>query len=360
MRDALSWAGANPSSLHREGRRARAAIEDARASLSAALGCAARELVFTSGGTESLRLAVLGLGARREVTEVLCDPGAHPALSAACQELSARTSAPLRFMPAEGGRVDYDRVEPSPGALIGVSWVQHETGRVATGAEGLLERARRVGAAVVVDAVQALGKTPLQVRALGATAVALSAHKIGGPQGVGALWIDPSGRVDPQLRGGGQERGLRAGTESVLGVVGFGAAAAALGERLAAQGAIGQRRDRIERALLRVEGVSVSGPEGVRVATVSHVAVRGCDGAELVAAFDLEGVALSSRAACSSGRSEPSESLLRLFPEAPWRATSSLRVSLSPEVTDDEVARFEALCGPVIARVREAHSKTKR
>lgn len=360
MIDALSWLGPNASSLHREGRRARDAVEGARAQLASALRCAPRELVFTSGGTEALRLAVLGLGLRRPVTELVCDPGAHPALAAACADLAAQQGVTHRFIPASRGAVDYAGADPLPGSLVAIAWVQHETGRLARGAEALIARARSVGATVVIDAVQAMGKLPLQARELGCDALVVSGHKIGGPQGVGALWVAASHGLAPQLRGGGQERGLRAGTENVLGIVGFGAAAWALPARLDAMGAIAARRDRIERALLSIEGVSASVRDGLRVATVSHVAVEGCDGSELVASFDLEGVALSSRAACSSGRSEPSESLLRLFPEEPSRASTSLRVSLGPELDDERVARFEALCPKVIERVRLAHSKMKR
>jgi cysteine desulfurase len=166
--------------------------------------------------------------------------------------------------------------------------------------------------------------------------------------------------VSATLRGGGQERGLRAGTEPVLAAVGFGAAASTVDDRLAAQPRIAALRDRVERALLATGEAYPSLNDDARVATVSHVALRGCDGAELVASFDLEGVALSSRAACSSGRSEPSESLLRLFADAPWRASSALRVSLGPETTDGDVAHFERVATTVIARVRGAQRSTKR
>lgn len=360
MIDAMARGAGNPSSLHREGRRARDLVERARADLAAAVRARPRELAFTSGGTEAVHLGVVGVGEGSGVTRVLCDPGAHPCVRAACEALARRRGVAMAWIPCAAGVPDYDAAVDLDGALVALSWVQHETGRVATGAASLIARASARGAKVVVDAVQALGKVPLDAPSLGAAAVALSAHKIGGPQGVGALWIAAGERVAQQLTGGGQERGLRAGTENVLGVAGFGAAAREVPSRLAAMGEVAARRDRVERALRAVDGVEVSVGEGDRVATVSHVAVRGCDGAELVAAFDLEGIALSSTAACSSGRSEPSESLLRLFPEAPWRASSALRVSLGPSTTDDEVARFVAAAPGVIARLRAAHSSTKR
>jgi cysteine desulfurase len=279
------------------------------------------------------------------------------------ESLALERSVALRWIPTGGeGAVDAAALAEAltGGALVALSWVQHETGRRADDAAALISGANARGASVVVDAVQALGKIPLSPPTLGAAAVAVSAHKIGGPQGVGALWLTPGQRVQATLRGGGQERGLRAGTEPLLAAVGFGAAAATLGDRLAAQARIGTLRDRIERAILETGEASPSLRGDARVATVSHVSLQGCDGAELVASFDLEGVALSSRAACSSGRSEPSETLLRLFADAPWRASSALRVSLGPETTEAEVAHFERVAPTVIARVREAQRRTKR
>lgn len=358
MVEAMGGDAGNPSSLHREGRRARDLLERARVDVARAIGAREREVVFTSGGTEAVHLGVRGLGEVGEVSRVLCDPGAHPCLRAACEALARRRGVALDWIRCGAGVPDYAGEYPLDGALVAIAWVQHETGRVAEGAEGLIARARGRGAKVVVDAVQALGKVPLDVRALGAAAVALSSHKIGGPQGIGALWVAPGERVAPRLTGGGQERGLRAGTENLLCAAGFGAAARSVPARLAAMPAVAARRARIERALLDL-GADAS-CEGPRVATVSHVAVRGCDGAELVAGFDLEGVAVSSTAACSSGRSEPSESLLRLFPEAPWRASSALRVSLGPSTTDGDVTRFIEVAPTVISRLRGAHSSTKR
>lgn len=360
MREALDDLGANPSSLHREGRRARDAIEVARERVASSLGCAPREIAFTSGGTEALHLAVLGLGLARPPSSVLCDPGAHPALRAACEALARRCGVDLAFLPAASGQACLSPSDLREGCMLALSWVQHETGRLALGAHALIAAANRLGATVVVDAVQAMGKVPLQPGTLGAAAVVVSGHKIGGPQGVGALWLSPGQRVEAQLRGGGQERGLRAGTEPLLAAVGFGGAATVLEARVAAQQRVAVQRDRLERCLSSIDGVTPSAPGEGRVATVSHVSVRGCDGAELVAAFDIEGIAVASRAACSSGRSEPSESLLRLFADEPWRASSALRVSLGPDTTDEEVARFCALAPVVIERVRRAHSKTKR
>jgi cysteine desulfurase len=235
--------------------------------------------------------------------------------------------------------------------LVALSWVQHETGAIAP-VRTVAEVARSRGGVVVLDAVQALGKVPVDLATTGAVAAALSAHKIGGPAGVGAAWLAAGLRLAPQLGGGGQEQGLRAGTENVLGVVGFGAAARDLAARLAAMPAVAARRDRIEGALLAQPGVVVNGAERPRVATACHVSVRGVAGEELVAALDLDGFCVSAGPACSSGRPGPSPSLRALYPDEPWRAASALRLTLGPETTDDEVEAFVAAIPRTLARVR--------
>jgi len=360
-RDALArWLAegphGNPSSVHRAGRRARAALEDARLALARATGSAPRELVFTSGGTEAVHLAVRGVGEALPATSVWCDPGAHPCLRAACESLAASRAVPFGWIPltpSGEGALDVAALARSlaPGALVAVSLVQHETGAVHEWAP-LRDAARDAGATLVVDAAQALGRVSLDLGTLGAAAVALSAHKVGGPPGVGALWLRAGERVAQQVTGGAQERGVRAGTENLPGAVGFGAAASVLRERLAAMPAVAARRDRIEASLRALPGVTVNGAARPRVATACHVTVAGVDGQELVAALDLEGFEVSSGAACSSGRAEPSESLARMYPGEGWRAVGALRVTLGPEVDDGAVERACAAIPAVIARVR--------
>lgn len=346
----------NPSSVHRAGRRARATLEDARLQLARAVGAMTRELVFTSGGTEAVHLGVRGVGEALGASAVWCDPGAHPCLRAACEALAAARGAPFAWIPlVDGGEGALDvealAARLTPASLVAVSLVQHETGAVTAWAP-LRDVAHARGATLVVDAAQALGKIPLDVATLGAAAVALSAHKIGGPAGVGALWLRAGERVVQRVTGGGQERGVRAGTENALGVVGFGAAAAVVRERLDAMPAVAARRDRIEATLRAVGGVTVNGATRPRVATACHVTVAGVEGQELVAALDLEGIEVSSGAACSSGRAEPSESLVRMYPGEGWRSAGALRVTLGPEVDDAAVARACAAMPAVIARVR--------
>ncbi|MBL8602896.1 MAG: aminotransferase class V-fold PLP-dependent enzyme [Myxococcales bacterium] len=356
MCDALDAGPGNPSSPHLSGRAARSRLENARRQVAEALAAPPRELVFTSGGTEAVALAVWGLGASLGARRVFVDPGAHPCLRAAAEGFAAQAGLALEalpLVPGAGGLHDLEALgrrlsETGRGALLGVSLVQHETGGVAD-LEGLGRVAAAHSATLVVDAVQAFGKLPLRPGEGPAAAVAVSSHKIGGPAGVGALWLRAGLPIVQRQTGGGQERGLRAGTENLVGAVGFGAAASALGERLDAMPAVARRRDKIL-ARLCAYGASVSDPQRPRVATAAHVAWPGLAAQELVAALDLEGVSVSSGAACSSGKAEPSESLLRMAPHEPWRAAGALRVSLGPSTTDDEVADFEARFARVWAR----------
>ena len=268
------------------------------------------------------------------------------------EALGLERSLRLRWIPTRAeGAIDLEAFEGAleADALVALSWVQHETGAlldVGAVRPVLAER----GARWVLDAVQALGKVSVEVAATGADAVAFSAHKIGGPQGAGALWARAGGQLATVMPGGGQERGLRGGTENLLGLVGFGAAASGVADRLASMARVASRRDEVERVLV-AHGASPSMRSRTRVATVSHVAwTQAVAGAELVAAFDVEGVSVSSGSACSSGRARASASIARMFPEEPWRASSALRVSLSPETTDEEVARFAEVASVVLPR----------
>ncbi|MEZ4407241.1 MAG: aminotransferase class V-fold PLP-dependent enzyme [Polyangiales bacterium] len=336
----------NPSSVHAAGRAARAAMESARAAVAAALDAAPRELVFTSGGTEAVDLAVRGVGGALRPTRVVVDAGAHPCAVAAAEALCAKDDIEFTFWTSSSG----PPADLRAGDLVVASWAQHETGAVAP-VSAIGAAVTRAGAAMVVDAVQAWGKVDVCPGAAGALAVAISGHKVGAPSGVGALWLAPGARVEQRLRGGAQERGVRAGTENLSGVVGLGAAASAVGARRASMPEAARRRDRIEAALVAL-GAEVTPYGAERVATVTHVAFRDLAAQELVAALDLEGVCVSSGAACSSGKAEPSASITRLFPSEPWRARGALRVSLGPETTDAEVDAVVALLPRVVARFR--------
>lgn len=341
MIDAAERAWANPSSAHAAGRAARRVLEEARDQVAASIGARPADVVLTAGGTEACNLGARGLVP--DARAVLCTAVEHPAVA---QALDGRVAARL---PCPAGR------PPDPGALVldGVDLaclqlVNHETG-TRFDVAAYAERCRAASVPLFVDATAALGKVPLDVRELGATAVAIASSKIGGPAGAGALWIARDASVEPRQRGGGQERGRRAGSPDVAALAGFGAACALVGERLASMDAIATRRDRLEAAAV-AEGAVVNAAEGPRVATVTNVSAPGWKGARLVAALDLEGLCASTGAACSSGVDGPSEVVAAMYPDEPWRAEASLRLSLGPSTNDHEIERASAILARVLRR----------
>jgi cysteine desulfurase len=351
-------AWANASSAHGAGRRARAHLDGARRTIAESVGAEPPDIVLTSGGTEAICTAILGAFAPSDVpAHIVASAIEHPAVSESIARLASR-GARVTTLPVLGG------VPPDADAfaaalrpdtvLVAVQWVNHETGivlPVATYAD--VCRAR--GVPLVVDAAQAVGKLPVSVAALGVAALAWSASKLGGPHGAGAVWLARSRAHWPVLAGGGQERGRRPGTPDVRAAVGFGAASRALPERLAAMPRIAGFRDRLE-AGLRARGAIVNGVPvgGARVATVTHVAFEGLRGDVLVAALDLEGLCVSSGAACSSGLAAPSPGLRAMYPDALWRAEGALRFSLGPETTDAEVDAALSALDRVLVRLGRA------
>lgn len=347
----VGWA--NPSSVHRAGRAAAARVEEARRAVAAAIGGEAADVVFTSGGTEACNLAVLGLGGGLGPgDEILVTDLEHPAIERAVQHLAATTGASLvRVTAPSGVTCDAEAFATRLSArtrLAVVQWVNHETGTVWP-VEGVARVASERGVPLVVDASQALGKLPVNVRTLGASALVLTSAKIGGPGGAGALWVERCRELSPTTHGGAQERGRRAGTPHVTALAGFGGAARALPERLAAMERVAALRDALEQACIRL-GAVVNGAEGRRVATVSNVSFRGWRGDVLVAALDVEGLCASSGAACSSGLGAPSPVLRAMYPDEPWRAESALRLSLGPETEAHEVEQAIAILERVLAR----------
>lgn len=348
MDDARETGWANPSSAHRAGRASRAILERARERIAASIGASPADLALTSGGTEACNLAIRGLTARG-AAHVVTTTIEHPAMAVVIDALGSRVT---RLSLPRGRAPDVREVSDAitdDTALVALQMINHETGSLLPIAQyGEVCRAR--GVPLVVDATQALGKVPIDVRALGASAVAIASHKIGGPAGAGALWIArDAGEVAPVVLGGAQERGRRAGTPDVVSIAGFGGACASLGARLEAMASIAIRRDRIERALLDAGAVR-NAPEGERAATCSNVSVRGWRGTALVAALDLEGLEVASGAACSSGVDRPSPVIAAMHDDEPWRAGSALRLSLGPETSDDEITRAIDTLRRVLAR----------
>jgi cysteine desulfurase len=362
MRPWLEGVTGNPSSVHGPGRAARAAIEAARASVAALLSADPAGVVFTSGGTEADNLAVRG-GARaaREADparrEVAFTAAEHAAVREAALALAPEGFAPVelpvdrRGIPRPNG--------PSPGpttALVSVILANNETGAVFEGFPAFAARARAAGTVVHTDAIQAVGKIPVDIGRLGVDLLSLAAHKFGGPKGAGALWVRPGVRIFPLAAGGGQERGRRGGTENVAAIVGLGEAARIARESLSGEAArLTALRDRFEAGLkVSVPDVRINAEDGARLPTATSAVFSGTDAETLVAALDLEGIAVSAGSACHAGTTAPSRVLLALgLP--PSEAKATLRISFGRTTSDADVDRLLETIPRVVARVRRAN-----
>ncbi len=345
----------NPSSIHAEGRAARKLVEEARASVAALVGADPRDVVFTSGGTEANMLALSpALGTRLFVSAV-----EHPSV------ISGGRFAPDQVEQVQvnaQGQLDLDalrrRIAGVARPLVSVMLANNETGVVQPIAQAAAI-VHEAGGLLHVDAVQAAGKIVLDINALGADLLTITAHKIGGPKGIGAL-IRRNDTIpfDPLVRGGGQERGFRGGTENVPGIAGFGSAAqaarAALGSE---QTRLAALRDRLEAGLVAASANTVIFGAGVdRLPNTTLFAVPGAKAETAVIALDLDGVAVSSGAACSSGKVAASHVLVAMG-VAPDLARGEVRVSLGRDTTESDVERFIQAWNKVLQSLRKAQQK---
>lgn len=343
MEEAREVAFANPSSVHTAGRASRALVEKAREGVAAAIGARAGDVIWTSGGTEACNLGILGLKSTRIVTSDV----EHSAVSAAAKE----AGVPVVQIPAAALREGAFEDFLDEGTLLATQWVNHETGSIWPVKE-MAAACESAGARLFVDATQALGRVSIDVTKLGADALALASHKVGGPSGSGALWVRREVELTSVLHGGGQERGRRAGSPGVEAIVGFGAACRDIESRLAAMRHVAGWRDQLEACLLTL-GASVNGAEGPRAASATNCSLAGWESPVLVAALDMEGLCASAGSACSSGTPEPSAVVAALYPENLHRARSALRLSLGPEgLSDDVIQRACSILERVIPRVR--------
>ncbi len=342
----------NASSIHHFGQAAKQKLEEARREVAALLNADPGEIVFTAGGTESDNIAVFGT-ARVAGKHVITTPIEHPAVLQVCRQLEREGVAVSYVETGPGGVVDPAQIRRTlrpETALISVMYANNELGTVQP-IEEIAAIAHEAGALFHSDGVQATGKIPVDVRALGVDLFSLSGHKLYAPKGVGALYVRKGTQVEPVLRGGRHERGLRPGTDNVPGAVGLGRAAAIASERIAEQSRrIAALRDRLEGLILdRVPGTHVNGRRDARVPNTTNIRFDGIAGEALVIALDLKGFAVSSGAACSSGAVEPSHVLTAIGLTAE-EARASIRFSLGHSNTAEQV---DALAEAVVESVAQ-------
>ena len=360
----LPWLGVgeqarfgNASSRHEYGRQARAAIDEARVRVASAVGAHATEVVFTSGGSEANNLFLKGAAGVFKPALLAISAIEHPCVREPARQLQ-RGGWALREIGVDAqGLVDdasWQAVLADRPRLVSVMMANNETGVVQDLAR-MAAQARTVGAWVHTDAVQAVGKLEVDFRTLGVHALSLSAHKIGGPLGAGALIVDKRVELTPLIAGGGQERGLRSGTENVAAIVGFGVAC----ERARAAQAqeaqrLGALREELERGLLQC-GASIFSAQAPRLPNTVFFAIGQIDGETLVAKLDRAGFACASGSACSSANPEPSHTLLAMGVER-GLARAAVRISLGRDTTAEQVRAFLAALAGVTDNLRNLAS----
>jgi cysteine desulfurase len=363
----------NASSLHASGRAARRAAEQARERLAEALGARPSEVLFTSGGTESDNLAVKGLfWARRQADEarrrIVVSPAEHHAVLDSVEWLAKHDGADVTWLAVEPtGRITPDALAEALGdgrdvAVASVMWANNEIGTVSDIA-ALAATAHAVGVPFHTDAVQAVGQVPVDFAASGADALTMTAHKLGGPMGAGALLLRREADCTPLLHGGGQERDVRSGTLDVAAIVGLAVAAtAAVGSRDGRAPRLAGLRDRLVAGVVAevpdaqlngapLDDVVAGGPG--RLPGNAHLSFPGAEGDALLMLLDARGIECSTGSACSAGVARPSHVLLAAGADAD-RARSSLRFSLGHTSTDDDVDAVLAVIGSVVERARRA------
>jgi len=361
----------NPSSIHSQGQQAKRMLEEAREQVAAAVGADSVEVTFTSGGTEAINLAIKGLfWARAPRTRILSTRAEHHATIDSLEWLERHEGAVIDWVPVdEFGRIDLGYLEAALAddvALVTTLWANNEVGTVQPVAE-IVALAAKHGVPVHVDAVSALGYLPIDFHAVGAASLSLSAHKIGGPVGVGALLISRATTVTPLLHGGNQQR-ARSGTQDAAGAVAFGVAAAgATGDRARRDPAPGDRARRdpamLSLAALRdrlIAGVQAAVPTAIlrgdpvdRLPGNAHFTFPGCEGDSLLFLLDAAGFSVSTGSACQAGVPEASHVLLAMGLSEP-DARGALRITLGHDTTEADVDAFIAALPAAVERARAA------
>lgn len=333
----------NPSSAHQIGRRSRTALDDAREQVAALVSAHPSQVVFTSGGTEANNLALKGVAARRTPGLLAVSAAEHASVQSPALALSRQGWALETVALKYDGGVDEDSLQRVLGRspdLLALMLANNETGAIFDVASAA-ESARSANTLVLCDAVQAVGKLPVDFTTTGAHLMSLSAHKIYGPKGAGALIVDKALDLEPQLMGGGQEKGRRAGTENVAAIVGFGQAAelaqAELAQRRTHMQALQQHLE--QRLHTEITKLVLFGADSERLPNTSFFAVAGIDGETLIVSLDQAGLAVASGSACGTGDVEPSHVLLAMGVEREL-ARGAVRVSLGKDSTRGDVDTF--------------------
>lgn len=364
VRDNLHiWANqwGNPSSIHRSGRGPKNLLRDSRADVAKALGCSQLEIIFTSGGSESNNLVIKGFfeshlsGARNEYITTQVE---HPSVRKSFEYLQNR-GAVVHYLPVDrGGRIDlqkYVELLSERTALVSVMYANNETGSVFNIKE-MAKLAHENGAKFHTDAVQALGKIKIDLTDLGVDYASFAAHKLYALKGAGVVFARRGERLASQISGGGQERGRRAGTENLLAIAAMGHVCAQIAQPdfITAQSLkMQQLRELFEQSVMaRIEGVQLTGAEVERLPNTSSLLIDGIDGESLLMNLDLEGVSVSTGAACSSGSPEPSPVLLAMGLTRA-EAQRSLRVSLGWFTTQEQIEKFISILEMVVIRLRD-------
>ncbi len=358
MTKALREDFGNPSSVHHFGQRAKAAMDQARSAVASLIGADPSEVVFTSGGTESDNFAIRGAAEALDATRrrhLIATTIEHEAVLNTLKAL-ARRGRPTTLLRVDGtGIVAPDALKEALTDDTAVVSVMHANNEIGT-IQPILELARIAhdrGALFHSDAVQTAGKVTVDVKALDVDLLSISAHKFYGPKGVGALWIRRGLRLLPVLTGGKHERSRRAGTENVAGIVGMGVAATMAAAKIDEEAKrISALRDLLEEGVLRaVPGTTVNGARSPRVPNTTNISFDRIEAESLLIALDLEGVAVSTGSACSSGTLEPSHVLKAMgFP--PHRTQNSIRFSLGTANTEAEVDRVVAILPGIVDKLR--------
>jgi cysteine desulfurase len=351
----------NPSSIHLPGRMSKACIEDARRKVADAIGAGADEICFTNGGSESDNLAIKGAAEARGRGHIITTCIEHSAVKKACSHLET-IGFEVSCLPVDrGGYVvpsDIEEAIRDDTVLISAMWANNEAGQIQP-VEEIAEIARRRGVLFHTDAVQAFGKIPVDVRKVPVDLLSISAHKFYGPKGVGALYIRDGVEVVPQVDGGGQEMGLRSGTENVAGIAGMAEAS-----RLAVRDLekdskrLRELRDTLERGILNtIADTVVSGDPARRVPNTTNISFRGIESGRLIVKMDEMGFALSGASACASGKNQPSDVLMKGMGLTREEAIGAIRFSLGRGTTEEQISRLLEALPPVVEELRASSSR---